>query len=180
MVSSDDWIDSEVRRLPRALRVRLMEAWKAVEVASEAAGVVHSVTELLRFHRDGLPAMFLHRDVWPALRVHVAVLDMRLHDIKEYEPEDHVSEGVIAAGNALHGELKRGKLIRLYRGVWETIERDFRDSPTNGLAAAAKAARHGMWRVGAALEWARERGRLGRDPAAELQSALRSPPGPGR
>jgi hypothetical protein len=43
---------------------------------------------------------------------------------------------------------------------WPSVESDLRHSDRNGLAAAAKAPEHGMWREQDAIEWARRNGRL--------------------
>lgn len=58
------------------------------------------------------------------------------------------------------GELKRAALIELHRREWPTIERDLRDASSNDLAKSARSSRHGYWREGDALNWARQRGKL--------------------
>jgi hypothetical protein len=57
-------------------------------------------------------------------------------------------------------ELKRVELVKRHSACWQTIERDLKDASVNGLREAAGANRRGWWREGAALDWARARGKL--------------------
>lgn len=57
-------------------------------------------------------------------------------------------------------ELKRRALIEQHVARWPSIERDLKDASVNGLREAAGCVRRGWWREGAALEWARVRGKL--------------------
>ncbi|MEF8709512.1 MAG: hypothetical protein V5B38_11770 [Candidatus Accumulibacter propinquus] len=59
---------------------------------------------------------------------------------------------------------KRSALIEEFAGVWPTIEGDLRDGSRNGLSAVANAS-HGYWKVGPALNWAAERGKIQREKA---------------
>jgi hypothetical protein len=55
--------------------------------------------------------------------------------------------------------VKRAALRKLVHR-WPTVDSDLRHSDRNGLAEAAKASEHGMWREQDALEWARRNGKL--------------------
>lgn len=57
-------------------------------------------------------------------------------------------------------QLKKTALVEKHRHHWPTIELDLRRGSENGLSAEASAGRHGWWNEGAALEWARQRGKL--------------------
>jgi hypothetical protein len=58
-------------------------------------------------------------------------------------------------------EMKKGALIKKYADRWPSIGRDFKDAAApDGLRSAAGGTRHGWWWEGAALEWARVRGKL--------------------
>jgi hypothetical protein len=57
-------------------------------------------------------------------------------------------------------QLKKVALVRKYAGVWATVESDLAHASENGLSRVAKAAAHGMWREVAALEWARQNGKI--------------------
>lgn len=55
---------------------------------------------------------------------------------------------------------KRQAFIAELAGIWPSIEDDLSDSVRNGLTETAKAKKHGYWKVGPALNWAAERGKL--------------------
>jgi len=55
---------------------------------------------------------------------------------------------------------KKKALIEKHRGIWKTIERDFKDSGKNQLSIMAKAPGHGEWFEADALRWAETRGKL--------------------
>lgn len=61
---------------------------------------------------------------------------------------------------ALLGDVKRGALIGRNERQWPSMERDLKDASNNGLGAAKVAGRHGWWHEPAALDWARQRGKL--------------------
>jgi len=65
---------------------------------------------------------------------------------------------------------KRAAFIQEFQGIWPTIDGDMRDASRNGLSLAANA-RHGFWRVGPALNWANERGRIKREKAKQFVCA---------
>lgn len=54
--------------------------------------------------------------------------------------------------------------------MWPTIEGDLRDGSRSGLSAVAND-KHGYWRVGPALNWAAERGKIQREKAAAFVRA---------
>lgn len=56
--------------------------------------------------------------------------------------------------------MKKAALIEKHVQQWSTINRDFQDASENGLSKAAKATGHGDWFEAAALDWARQRGKL--------------------
>lgn len=62
-------------------------------------------------------------------------------------------------------KMKRCALVEEFNSTWKTIERDLRDSSRNGLNLA-KHTDHGYWYVEKALNWAIERGKLGKAEAA--------------
>lgn len=57
-------------------------------------------------------------------------------------------------------KLKRKALVAEYLRQWPTIDRDLKDAATNGLRKAAGVGEHGYYWEGAALDWARSRGKL--------------------
>jgi len=59
---------------------------------------------------------------------------------------------------------KRQTFIAEFAGVWPTIDGDLRDGSRSGLSAVANAS-HGYWKVGPALNWAAERGKIQREKA---------------
>ena len=59
--------------------------------------------------------------------------------------------------------MKKIALIAKHTHQWKTINRDFQDASENGLSDAAKAPEHGNWFEAAALNWARQRGKLTED-----------------
>lgn len=64
--------------------------------------------------------------------------------------------------------------LRALSELWPSVEGDLRHSDRNGLAEAAKAPGHGMWREQDALEWARRNGRLRESrPGTSLQDLPR-------
>lgn len=68
------------------------------------------------------------------------------------------------AGPVVRGwVMKKNALIAKHTHQWETIKRDFQDASENGLSDAAKAPEHGNWFESAALNWARQRGKLTED-----------------
>jgi len=67
---------------------------------------------------------------------------------------------------------KRAAFINEFQGMWSKINGDLGDAARNGLALAANA-RHGFWRVGPALNWADERGRIKREKAEQFVRANR-------
>jgi hypothetical protein len=56
--------------------------------------------------------------------------------------------------------IKREALVSKYERAWQSIERDLKDASANGLSTAAKADAHGMWWESAALDWAKQKGKL--------------------
>jgi hypothetical protein len=56
--------------------------------------------------------------------------------------------------------MKRAALVKKHVDRWPTIGRDLQDASENGLSKAAKALGHGEWYESAALDWARQRGKL--------------------
>jgi len=62
---------------------------------------------------------------------------------------------------------KRAAFINDFQGMWPTMNGDLSDAARNGLSLAANA-RHGFWRVGPALNWADERGRIKREKAEQF------------
>ena len=56
--------------------------------------------------------------------------------------------------------MKKAALIKKHAYQWRTINRDFQDARENKLLSAAKASGHGAWFEAAALDWARQRGKL--------------------
>ena len=56
--------------------------------------------------------------------------------------------------------MKKAALIAKHAGQWPSIERDFQDATDNKLKSAANAPGHGEWFEAAALDWARQRGKL--------------------
>lgn len=56
--------------------------------------------------------------------------------------------------------MKRAALVGEFEKVWPSIDRDLRDASENGLSDAAKSSERGWWRVDAALQWAKQRGKL--------------------
>jgi hypothetical protein len=58
------------------------------------------------------------------------------------------------------GVMKREALIAKHIKQWPTIDRDLRDASSNGLSKAAKAPNYAQWFEVAALDWARQRGKL--------------------
>lgn len=71
-------------------------------------------------------------------------------------------------GEALEGGeptmLKRKALIDKYVSSWPNISQDLDDASSNGLGIAAKGPKFGYWYERRALEWARERGKIGSAP----------------
>lgn len=55
---------------------------------------------------------------------------------------------------------KKAVLIKDNLAQWPTIEADFNHASENGLSEAAKATGHGDWFQSAALDWAKQRGKL--------------------
>lgn len=56
--------------------------------------------------------------------------------------------------------MKKAALIAKHAHQWSTIKGDFHSASENGLSKAAKAPGHGEWFEAAALDWARQRGKL--------------------
>ena len=57
-------------------------------------------------------------------------------------------------------DIKKAALIANYEGSWQSILSDFAHANKNGLSAAAKATAHGMWNEEAAVQWAKQNGKL--------------------
>ncbi|MEF8707641.1 MAG: hypothetical protein V5B38_01605 [Candidatus Accumulibacter propinquus] len=55
---------------------------------------------------------------------------------------------------------KRAALIAEFSGMWPSLVRDLGDSGRGGLSEAARAKKHGYWKVREALKWAAERGKI--------------------
>ena len=72
------------------------------------------------------------------------------------------SDGIAKISAAVNRgwEMKKAALIKKHEHQWLTIRRDFQDASENGLSRAAKAPGHGDWFEAAALDWARQRGKL--------------------
>ena len=56
--------------------------------------------------------------------------------------------------------LKKSALILKCLPKWPSVKSDLHGASENGLTAAAKAPAHGEWYEGAALDWARKKGKL--------------------
>jgi hypothetical protein len=56
--------------------------------------------------------------------------------------------------------IKREALVLKHERTWPTIDRDLKDASENGLSAAAKSDKRGMWWEAAALAWATAKGKL--------------------
>ena len=56
--------------------------------------------------------------------------------------------------------LKKVALVRKWLSKWPTIKSDLHSASENDLTAEAKAPVHGEWYEGAALDWARKKGKL--------------------
>ena len=56
--------------------------------------------------------------------------------------------------------MKKAALIKKHENKWKTIKGDFHSASENGLSKAAKSLGHGNWFEGAALDWARQQGKL--------------------
>lgn len=65
---------------------------------------------------------------------------------------------------------KRQAFVAEFVVMWPTIEGDLRDGSRSGLSAVAND-KHGYWRVGPALNWAAERGKIQREKAAAFVRA---------
>lgn len=86
------------------------------------------------------------------------------------QPENSTSPPIVAASAlAEHPQtkmvdmgwvMKKAALIAKHACQWNTITADFHSASENGLSKAAKAPRHGEWFEPAALNWARQRGKL--------------------
>ncbi len=56
--------------------------------------------------------------------------------------------------------LKRAALVAAHQQEWQSVDRDLKDAGENGLSAAAKHPKHGMWFEERALTWAKQQGKL--------------------
>lgn len=56
--------------------------------------------------------------------------------------------------------LKREALVAAHQKEWPSVDRDLKDAGENGLSAAAKHPKHGMWFEERALTWAKQQGKL--------------------
>lgn len=56
--------------------------------------------------------------------------------------------------------LKKSALIKKYQRVWVTIETDLGHADENDLKRVAKSSKHGYWLEEAALDWARQNGKM--------------------
>jgi hypothetical protein len=59
--------------------------------------------------------------------------------------------------------MKKSALIKKHAAKWGSIEGDLHSASENGLSNAAKAPGRGNWFEAAALNWARQRGKLTED-----------------
>lgn len=66
---------------------------------------------------------------------------------------------------------KRAALIAEFSGMWPSIEHNLSDGGRNGLTEAAKAKKHGFWKVREALNWAAERGKIQTEKAGAFVQA---------
>ena len=64
--------------------------------------------------------------------------------------------------------MRREAMVAKYRPVWPTIERDFKDAASNGLAAAAKDGHRNWWET-KCTAWAEAKGKIIK-PSEELQA----------
>jgi hypothetical protein len=70
-----------------------------------------------------------------------------------------VTHRVNAEQTAPRFAMKKNTLVQTYSDRWPSVARDIADASSNGLSKAAKAGRRDWWEV-AALEWARNAGKL--------------------
>ena len=56
--------------------------------------------------------------------------------------------------------LKKSALVKKYEHVWETIETDLGHADENDLKRVAKSSKHGYWLEDAALDWAKQNGKM--------------------
>jgi hypothetical protein len=73
---------------------------------------------------------------------------------------DHPLADVLPPNPATVERRKKAALIRELKGRWPDIESDLRHADENGLKAVAKLPEHGDWNLTAALQWAKENGKL--------------------
>ena len=56
--------------------------------------------------------------------------------------------------------LKKSALVKKYERDWVTIESDLGHADENDLKKVAKSSKHGYWLEGAALDWAKQNGKM--------------------
>ena len=85
-------------------------------------------------------------------------------------PPDHPLADVLPPNSAPIERRKKAALIREVISRWPDIESNLRHADKNGLRGAAKLEEHGDWNLTAALQWAKENGKLTDNASRELDS----------
>ncbi len=147
------WADALV--LPVGAFVTLDEftAW----AESEGIAAPGEVAALLRDPTDAPPPVFAELQEQPETACSGAPRVTPDEDTEQADVTTEPSEREILR--------KRMALIQELEKIWPSIQLDLSDAGRNGLSATARSVRHGFWKVGPALNWARENGKIAVHPA---------------
>jgi hypothetical protein len=136
---------SRFSRLPPEFSERLRLCQKALHFD----GPIRPQGGLYRGILQGSACLVLIADVVAYLKTAEFTLPDELQPKPPAEPKANRGDSI-----------KREALISKHVRVWPTIERDLKDASENGLSVAAKTDSHGMWCESAALDWAKQKGKL--------------------